>query len=243
MAKKTSMRERLAKQRKELASRGKTNFIILKEGTLRVRIMRVEEEKDFGLEATQFYLGATIKGVLSPSTFGLPCAIMEKYQELKDSKKASDKELAKKISPRKRFLVPVIPFRDPKGKEVDTERAGKLMILTSGVYAQIIDHYLDEDDWGDFMDKMEGYDFKITRTGSGQFDTEYSVSPCQKTPYPKEYREKLADVEEMVKALLPTYEETQEKLEEFLNTSPDHDEEEEERPVRRKKKKPSRDLD
>jgi hypothetical protein len=239
--KKESVKERLAKKRKEIASRGKgLDFIILKEGTLRVRPLPVGEDEEFGFEITQFYLGGTIKGVISPSSVGLPCALMEKYLELKDSKDAGDKSLAKALSPKKKTVVPVIVYADTKGKTVDTEKStenGKLFLITSGVYASMIDSYLDEDDWGDFTDPINGYDFKVTRTGSGRFDTEYSCVPCPKSPLPKPYKNKVINLKEMVMNILPTYEETLEKLNEFLNEAPQDQEEEEERPARLKKKK------
>lgn len=237
---KSSLKEKLQKRKKEIQDRSKgMGYVIMsKEGTLRVRIMQVGEDNEFGLEITQFYLGGTIKGVISPVTIGLPCAIMEKYEELKKSKKSSDKALAKKLAPKKKYMVPIIGFKDAKGKEVDEDKSEKLLLCTSGVYQTFIDHFLDEEDWGDFTDPNEGYDFKITRTGTGQFDTEYTVSPGQKSACPKKYRNTIVDLEEMLKKILPTYEETQEKLEEFLSgASDDDDDETEERPVKRDKKK------
>lgn len=241
---KTSLRERLQKQKKEIAdrSKGMGYTIMSKEGTLRIRIMQVGEEKEFGLEVTQFYLGGTIKGVLSPSTLGKPCAIMEKYDELKSSKKSSDKALAKKLAPKKKFMIPVIVFKDTKGKEVDEDKSGKLFLCTAGVYQSIIDHWLDEEDWGDFTNPTEGYDFKVTRTGTGQFDTEYSVSPCPKSACPKAYRKTIVDPEELLDKILPTYEETQDKLEEFLSGASD-DDDEDERPAKRDKKKKKKSSD
>lgn len=236
---KTPLRERLKKQKKEIQdrSKGMGYNIMSKEGTLRVRIMQVGEDEDFGLEITQFYLGGTIKGVISPSTVDKPCAIMEKYVELSQSKKAADKALAKKLAPKKKFMIPVIIFKDTKGKEIDEEKSGKLLLCTAGVYQSIIDHWLDEEDWGDFTDPVEGYDFKLSRTGTGQFDTEYSVSPCPKSACPKAYKKTIVDPVELLKAILPTYEETQDKLEEFLSGVSDEPEEEEERPKKRDKKK------
>lgn len=244
---KGSLRERLEKKRKEISERGKgLKFLVLKEGTMRVRVLPVGEEQEFGMEIIQFYLGAQIKGVISPATMGLPCPIMDKYNELKDSKNPSDKALAKKLSPKKRIMVPVIVFSDKKGKDVDTEKStdkGKLFMITSSIYASMLDHYLDEDDWGDFTDIDEGYDFKITRTGTTQFDTEYSLSPCPKTPCPKPYRSLVVDLNQMVSNILPTYEEAEEKLSEYLNESPESDEEEEEKPRRPKRKGIKKDTD
>lgn len=244
---KSSLRERLERKRKEISERGKgLRFLVLKEGTIRVRVLPVGEEEEFGIEVTQFYLGSQIKGVISPSTLGLPCPILDKYNELKDSKNPSDKALAKKLSPKKRVMVPVIAFTDKTGKSVDTEKStenGKLFMITSSIYASMLDHYLDDGDWGDFTDIDDGYDFKITRTGTTQFDTEYSLSPCPKTPTPKPYRSLVVDLNKMVADILPTYEEAEEKLAEYLNESSPEEEEEEERPRRPKRKGTKRNSD
>lgn len=241
-----SFKERLAEKRKKMAQKGGSDkLIFLKEGTLRVRILNVGAENDFSMEVTQFYLGPEIKGVFSPSTFGMPCAIMEKYKELKDSKKKSDKDLAKLLVPKKKSLIPVAAFKDNAGKELDTESIGKLVPISNGLCGQIIDYYLDEEEWGDFMNPETGYDFKLIRTGSGKFDTEYSAKPCKPTPAPKALSKKIWDLEEMVRAVMPTYEETEEKLLEFLAGNPtagDLDEEEE-RPRKSKKRRPSTDDD
>lgn len=239
---KKSFKERLAEKRKKLAQKGGSDkLIFLKEGTLRVRILNVGAEKDFSMEVTTFYLGPEIKGVFSPSTFGQPCAIMEKYQELKESKKKADKDLAKLLVPKKKSMIPVAAYKDNAGKELDTESIGKLIPISNGLCGQIIDYYLDEEEWGDFMDPENGYDFKLIRSGSGKFDTEYSAKPCKPTPAPKAIAKKVFDLEELVRGIMPTYEETEEKLIEFLSGNPtsDIDDEEDERPKKSKKSRKS----
>lgn len=242
---KKSFKERLADKRKKMAQRGGSDkLIFLKEGTLRVRILNVGKEKDFSMEVTQFYLGPEIKGVFSPSTFGEPCALMEKYLELKESKKKADKDLAKLLVPKKKSLIPVVAFKDDRGKEVDTESIGKLVPISNGLCGQIIDYYLDEEEWGDFMDDQDGYDFKLIRTGSGKYDTEYSAKPCKNTPAPKAIAGKVFDLDALVRGIMPTYEETEEKLLEFLSGNPTADDDEEERaPRKNRRDKKKKDLD
>lgn len=239
--KRKSLKERLADKRKRLAQRGGADgLIFLKEGTLRVRILNVGKEKDFSIEVIQFYLGPEIKGVFSPATFGDRCAIMEKYEELKASKKKSDKDLAKLLVPKKKSLIPVLAYKDTQGKEVDPDSIGKLVPVSNGLCGQIIDYFLDEDEWGDFMDDETGYDFKWIRSGSGKFDTEYSAKPCKNTPAPKQIRGKVFDLEAMVKAIMPSFEETEEKLAEFLSGNPTSDDDEEETPRKSGKNKKRR---
>ena len=239
--KKSSLRDRLAKKKKELKERGSKNqkIIFQKEGTLRVRILPTGEDNEFVYEATQFYLGPDIKGVISPATIGEPCAVMEKYQELRESDDPDDKELAKKFTPRKRYLAPVLVYSDPKGKRVDKDHSGKLVMLTNAQYEKIIDLFLDNDEWGDMTQTDDkGYDLKLMRSGTGQFDTEYDVQPCKNTPTPKGF-EKEIDLDTMVREVVPTYEETLEFINSFLHGS---DEEEEEKPKKKKKKKAKSDI-
>ena len=173
---KPSLKDKLRKKRKELSEKGGYNVLSVKEGTTRIRILPIEQE-ELAAEVTYFFLK---KGVYSAASVGEHCPIMDKYTELKNSKDDDDQELAKKLSPKKRYLIPVILYEDEKGKKIDKDKSGKLMLVTGGVYQNIIDLYLDEDEWGDMMDPKKGYDIKIIRTGKGQNDTEYTVSPCKR---------------------------------------------------------------
>ena len=171
---------------------------------------------------------------------------MEKYEELKASKNKEDKILAKMLVPRKKNLILPIIYKDQKGEEVDTEKTGKLIQLGSASQAaEILDHYLDEEEWGDFMDETDGYDLKLFRTGSGKFDTEYGVTPCKPTKIPREFRGKIADLEAAVRAVIPSYEETEEALATFLAAGPEPAEEEDDKDERaaRKARKAKREKD
>lgn len=234
MAKK-SLKERLKEKKAELKSRGTGgNIVFLKDGDdLRVRILNMGEENEFIQEVTQFYLGGEIKGVISPETFGEPCAIYEEFQKLKTSKDPDDKDFSKKFNIRKRYLAYCIIYKDSKGKEVDPD-SPKFVLLANSMYDKIIELYLDEDEWGNMTDLDKGYDLKLKRTGSGKMDTEYSVSPCKETPWPKAFRGKVFNLEEEVRKLMPTYEETKELLARFLGGSIPSDEEED-KPKKKKK--------
>ncbi len=239
-----SLKDRLAAKKEQLKkSGGGSNIIFLKEGTLRVRVLPTGDEEDFVGEVTQFYLGSDIKGVYSPATFGKPCAIMEAYEELKKSDDADDKELAKKFVPKTKYLMPVIVYKDGKGKEIDEEQSGKLVQLTKGLYEEIIDLYLDEDEWGDMTDKEDGYDIKLTREGSTMTDTEYSVKPCKNTPIHKKYK-KADDIDlpGMIESIIPTYEETQSNINQFLNLDDDDEPKKKKKKSSKKKKKKKGDI-
>lgn len=246
MAKKQSLKERLQQRREELKTKSSQGSIIfLKADTeTRVRILFMGEEEEFIKEVTQFYLGGDIKGVISPVSIGEPCAINEAYQELRNSDDDDEKELALKFPPRSRYLAYVAVYKDGRGKELDELNSGKFILLTGGLYQDILDHYLDEDEWGDMTDPINGYDLKLKRVGSGKMDTEYSVTPCKNTPAPKQYRDMVFNIDEELKRVIPSYEETQTMINTFLGINSGDDDEEDlpkETPLKsaKKKKKPT----
>src|SRR6185369_7077990 len=131
-------------------------------------------------------------------------------------------------------------YKDEKGKEIDKEAGVKLLLVSAGVYQELIDLYLDSDA-GDFTDPIKGYDIKIKRTGKGMTDTEYTVLRGNPSKLDKAYRKEV-DPEAMVKALVPTYEETKQMLEDFLHLAPEEEEEKSSKKDKKKKKKKSKDL-
>ena len=221
----TTLKDRLKKEREDLKNRKNSGQIIyLKDGqTKRVRILNMGDEETFCQEVTQFYLGADIKGVISPSTFNEPCGIQESYDELKSSDEDDDKELAAKFPPRQRWLALCAVYKDEAGKELDEQNSPKFVLLTGGMYQEILDLYLDEGEWGDMTDPIKGYDLKLSRSGSGKTDTEYSVKPCKNTKTPKAFAKKVYNLEEEVRKIIPTYEKTKELINQFLGLSPDED--------------------
>ena len=165
----STTREKLLARKKKLAEKGTGNsFVFPKNGTLRIRIVSAGPNEEFGLEIIRFYLGD--HSVYSPATFGEACPIMEKYDQLKASKDEDDKILAKNLIPSRRFVIPALIYKDEKGKELDYDSKPRLVMVPSSVYQDIIELYLDEDEAGDMTDPKTGYDIKIDRSGTGQFD-------------------------------------------------------------------------
>ncbi|MEG0579633.1 MAG: hypothetical protein RR490_06940, partial [Niameybacter sp.] len=229
-----SMREKLIRRKKELEKRGSGGGIIFpKEGTIRFRIKDPGEDSELAIEILQVYLGPKLGGIISPATFGEPCPFMEKYQELKKSKDDDDLETAKKLTPKHKYVCGIVGYKDEKGKEVDPDRVDKLLMIPKNAYQDIIDLYLDEDEWGDMTSAKNGYDIKLNRTGKGQLDTTYTVSPCQKKPLDKKFAKPM-DVEAELRKHIPSYEELEEKLEEFLCGGVDDEDDDE--PKKKKKK-------
>ena len=114
----SSTREKMLARKKQLESRGSGGgFVYPKEGTTRVRIKSQGDDKELGLEIIHFYLEGE-GGVMSPATFDEPCPFMEKYNELKNSKDDDDKELAKHLVPRRRYVIGGLVYEDDKGSKV-----------------------------------------------------------------------------------------------------------------------------
>lgn len=233
------LRKKLEKRQKSLKERSsqKNGLILFKaDTTTRLRPLPVGETEEPGREIVYFYLGQNVKGVISPATFKEPCPIMDYYNKISASKKEDDKALAATMKPKQRFALAVIKYKDLKGQEVDEQTGVKLTLLSMGQYQDLIDLFLDTEEWGDFTDVKNGYDLKFTRTGSGQFDTEYSTKPCQKSRTPQKYRTTI-NLEELIRKEIPTTEELKDKLNTFLGRSDDDDDEDNGRDKILKKKK------
>lgn len=230
-------REKMLERKKKLQEKGSGNgFIFPKEGITRIRMKSPGDDQELGIEVIQFYPNPQIGGIISPATFEEPCPWMEKYQELKSSKDPEDKELAKKLIPRRKYVIGGIVYEDEKGTKVDYQGQDKGVLVASQVYQDIIDLYLDEDDYGDMTDPINGYDIKIQRSGTGKNDTQYSVRACKPSKLDPKYRGQI-DLEGIVRSQIKSYDELEELLRKFLNEEPeDEDEEESERPKKSKKK-------
>lgn len=227
-------KEKMLARKKQLESKGNGSGLVFpKEGTLRVRIKSPGDDQELGIEIIQFYLGGDLGSVISPSTFDEPCPFMDKYNELKSSSDDDDKELAKHLVPRRRYIIGGLVYEDDKGKTVAYDGKDKGVLIPRQVYQDIIDLYLDEDEAGDMTDPLSGYDIKIIRSGSGKYDTTYSARACKPTKLDKKYRENV-DLEGIVRSQIKSYDELEDILNKYLKE--DHsDSDEEEKPKKKKK--------
>lgn len=235
-----SLKERLKEKRENLKKAGPGKFFTVKEGVTRIRILPVGREKDWGMEVIYFFMGVKDDmGVISPATFSEKCAIMEAHVELTESKKEKEREQAKKFRPQRKFLIPVIRYKDERGEEIDHEAGVKLMLISQGVYQEMLDLWLDPDN-GDFTDPKEGYDLKIKRSGKGKNDTEYKVMAGKPRKLDKKYRNEV-DLEKMVRDIVPSYKATKSIIEKYFNLPPEKDNGKDKNRDKKKKKK-NRDL-
>ena len=242
MAKKMSLKEKLAAKRQDIKDKSKGyQYFVAKEGTSRFRILPTgDEEKDWSIEATTFYLGQELGLVISPHTFGEKCALMKAHTELMNSKDEKDRAIGKRLKPTKKFFMAAVKYKDEKGGEIDMEAGVKLLMLTPGITGELIELYLDENEAGDFTDVENGYDIKISRTGKTKMDTEYTLRACKPTPLRnKKLAKQSYDPEAMLKEIMPDYKATKAKLEQYLNLPAEDDD----TPTKKaKKKKRNKDM-
>nr|DAT30816.1 MAG TPA: hypothetical protein [Caudoviricetes sp.] len=230
-----STKEKMLARKKQLESKENGSGLVYpKEGTLRMRIKSPGDDQELGIEIIQFYLGGNLGGVISPATFDEPCPFMEKYQELKNSKDEDDKELAKNLVPRRRYVIGGIIYSDEKGSKVDYEGKDKGVLVPRSVYQDIIDLYLDEDEAGDMTDPKTGYDIKVIRSGSGKLDTTYSTRACKPTKLDEKYQGTI-DLDGIVRSQIKSYDELEDLLSQYLNE--DHGDDDDDDKSKKKKKK------
>lgn len=238
------LKKKMLRRKKKLKEKQEGfSFVFIKANTtIRVRALPVGADQEPGMEVVSFYIGKS--RIISPASFGEKCALVRYHDKLKASEDEDDKELASKLKPKQMFVIPVIKYTDLKGKEVDKKTGVKLMLLNPGQYQEIVNHFLDSD-WGDPTDVKNGYDFKMTREGSTQFDTRYSMIPAPKGPTPKEYRAEI-NLEEMVRKEAKDYKATKSLLRGFLGKSELNDSDDASEAIEKKnrmmKKKRSSDL-
>ena len=234
---KQSLKEKLKKRREELKKRSGGKVFFPKEGTTRFRVLPTGDE-DWAVEVTSFYLGSEIKGVFSPVTLDKACPIMEHYESLKGSD--SDLKIKKALSPRKKFLIPVLIYEGEDGKKIDASNSGRLMQVPSRIYTQMIDIFLDSD-FPEFNDPEEGFDFKLKREGTTLTNTTYTITPLRSKPIHADWK-KVVDPEDMLEEVIDEYDELESKLAQFLaevgeDDDGEDDEATEEKPRKRKKRR------
>lgn len=160
--------------------------------------------------------------------------IYGEISRIENSKDEDDKELAKNLVPRRRYVVGGIIYSDEKGSKVDYEGKDKGVLVPRSVYQDIIDLYLDEDEAGDMTDPKTGYDVKVIRSGSGKLDTTYSARACKPTKLDKKYQGTI-DLEGIVRSQIKSYDELEDLLSQYLNE--DHGDDDDDDKSKKKKKK------
>jgi hypothetical protein len=211
-----SMREKLMKRKAELEKRSKGGaageWVFPKEGITRVRVLPITTDSEIGIELLTFYLGQELGGIISPATFGDPCPFLEAFKEAKGE---GNKEKMKMLSPKRKYVIAGHIYKEGSSKEFDPDRMAKPIQIPLSLYQQLLDLYLDEDEWGDMLDYEDGYDIKIQRSGKS-LDTVYTLAPCQKKSLNSKYHTTV-DLEAKVHERIKSYEELEDLLKQYVN--------------------------
>ena len=186
---------------------GSLNFLSIKDGRNVIRILPpTDNMESFGEEVWVHYgVGKSEKNkrgsmVVCPTTHGEdnPCPVCEAVKELYALSLNRDDEYSKQarsLGRKRRIYYNAISrdedlseyeLREEDGKKVwynkkegKQESPVKVLATGIGVYKAIISLIVDPE-YGDVTDPEEGLDLIITKTGSGQFNTNYDVKTVRK---------------------------------------------------------------
>jgi hypothetical protein len=222
--------ERRARYRQELDAaetplrgQNKMAFFKLAPGQAKVRILPGIDpstaDKDFFCKAgTHYWANASNPKLPVPCSRTknpkATCVICDKVAQLKASTSKADNLEAEKLRPRTRYYVGLLP-REGEG-------AGKVHVYPApkAIYTKILS-YMEDPQYGDITDPMDGCDLTLIRSGSGM-ETKYDAIAARiSTP--------ISDKAEETKEVLAAQPElwrfreapVQEEVEKFMNGSLD----------------------
>lgn len=192
-------------------------YYTLKPGTHSIRFMQNPNDNSFFVTSQKVYIPEPTSGkgkdkdkpkknaFVSPRSLGRDqfCPAQAAYEALVRSGTEVNKKLAKEIKPSHRFYSNAV-VKDPKTNEwkvVQMEYPPKVFQQVSAHLFAACEDEENELEEGELLeedivsDPETGVIFKITREGTGQFDTEYSVSPTtKKLPLKQEWLDARVDL-------------------------------------------------
>ena len=133
-----------------------------------VRILPSAFDKSNPFKEIYIYYGINNKTMVSPTCFGEKDPIAEFTQKLRKSSNKEDWQLARKMEPKMRVMVPVV-VRGEEDKGVMLWEFGKQ------VYMELL-AIMEDEDVGDYTDPISGRDITIETTSPEQNGTQYNQS-------------------------------------------------------------------
>lgn len=208
------------------------------EGDHRIRLVPYRWQKDYPFLELRFHYELPGPNYLSPMSFdeegGIGTQelversdpIAEFAEEVRRNRGQEGYEMWKTLFPKRRTFAPVI-VRGEEDKGVRFYGFGKT------IFENLLEKFADPD-WGDLSDPQEGRDIKLTYIPRSQSDTQFpqtkiNVSP-KKTPLAKdqsklkEYYDSQVRITEVFD--VPTEDELQKALEDYIQGEDSEDEEE-----------------
>jgi len=115
-----------------------------------------------------------------PVTFACPkmhegklCIVCAKADKLETSGNGRDAKMAQRLRPNKRIMANVVA--DPGNPEQPVQ----IWAFGKQVYDQLKSIRQDDENGGNFLDPMNGFNLSINRTGTGKNDTKYVVTAAR----------------------------------------------------------------
>lgn len=133
-----------------------------------VRIVPSAFDKSNPFKEVYMHYGINNKTMVSPITFGEKDPIVEFAQGLRKSSNKDDWQLAKKLEPKMRVLVPVVV----RGEE---DKGVRLWEFGKQVYMDLL-KFAEDEDIGDFTDPVAGRDITIETAGKETTGLMYNTS-------------------------------------------------------------------
>lgn len=133
-----------------------------------VRIVPSAFDKSNPFKEVYMHYGINNRTMVSPITFGEKDPIVEFAQGLRKSSNKDDWQLAKKLEPKMRVLVPVVV----RGEE---DRGVRLWEFGKQVYMDLL-KFAEDEDIGDFTDPIAGRDVTVETAGKETTGLMYNTS-------------------------------------------------------------------
>lgn len=222
----SKLAERLSQLNTPRSSGSSLNFFSIKDGRNVARILPPSNKDNFFFEEVWVHYGvgksdSDKKGqtVICPTTAGdnKPCPVCELVKELYSLSKKKDDTYSKQardLGRKKRVYMNAIDRSDDlskfkkndEGKWINTEtdkQESPIKVLAVGitVLKQLLGIITDPE-YGDITDPEEGLDVIITKSGSGQMNTEYDTKTVRKnSPIGfDDWKDNLNDLSQLSKA-------------------------------------------
>lgn len=125
-----------------------------KAGDYTIRIVPYQHNKDWPFIELWFHYNLSSKTVLSPISFGRPDPVKDFGEKLKSTGSKDDYTLGKLLTPACRVYAPILV----RGAEAE---GVKFWGFSIKVYQQLVET-INDPDYGDISDLMQGHDIKVT---------------------------------------------------------------------------------
>ena len=176
------------------------DFITLEQGKNLIRLLPGHPNMDgFYVEAFQHHrrLGQTSISIVCPNKGDEDagnCPICELLEPLRKSKDKKKKDMYYDCRAKSRYYANAI-------NRADEEPKVQILAFGQTILQQVLEAVVDEEEFGDILDPIEGRDLMIKRNGE-KLDTTYTVTPRTATS-------PILDSKKAIKALIGTEEDTQ----------------------------------